>query len=59
MEVKWKEKKKQGKWVKKAGQAQEGRISNRGSYHNMELGSRNHCYSVGKEDRGRGSLKGP
>jgi len=45
--------------MKKAGQAQEERISDRRSYHKMELGNRNHCYSVGKEDRGRGPVKGP
>jgi hypothetical protein len=44
----------QGKRVKKAGQAQEESISDRKSYRTKELGNRNHCYSVGKEDRGRG-----
>jgi len=44
----------QGKRMKKAGQAQGGRIYDRRSYHRMELGNRNHRYSVGKEDRSRG-----
>jgi len=40
--------------MKKAGQAQEGRISDRRSYRRTELGNRDHCYCVGKEDRVRG-----
>jgi hypothetical protein len=39
--------------MKKAGQAQDERISDRRSYCRTELGNRNHCYSVGIEDRGR------
>jgi hypothetical protein len=55
MEVKWKKQKlMQGKRVKKAGQAQEERISDSKSYHRIEMENRNHCYSMGKEDRGQG-----
>jgi len=55
MEVKWEKRKEmQGTRVRKAVQAQEGRISGRGSYRRTELGNSNCRYSVGEEDRGEG-----
>jgi hypothetical protein len=52
MEVKQKKIHKK-KGVRKVVRTQEGRISSRGSDRRMEGRNRNHCYSVGKEDRGR------
>jgi hypothetical protein len=44
----------QGKRVRKAVWAQEGRISGKSSYHRSEPGTRNCHYSVAKAIRGRG-----
>jgi hypothetical protein len=40
--------------VRKAVQAQEGKISGKQFHRRMEVGKRNGHYSVGKKDRGNG-----
>jgi hypothetical protein len=50
----WEAKQMQGRRVRNAVRAQEGRIFDRGSFRKTELRNRNHCYTMGKWGRSRG-----
>jgi len=50
----WEAKQMQGRRVRKAVRAQEGRIFGMGSFCRTELRNRNPCYTMGKWGRGRG-----